>query len=670
MDRASAKERINALTEQINYHNHLYYQESRSEISDFAFDQLLQELIDLEKAFPELAAPDSPSQRVGGTITKEFETVAHNIPMLSLGNTYSKEELMDWDQRVAKGLAGAAYEYFCELKFDGVAISLHYENGLLVRALTRGDGSKGDNITANAKTIRSLPLRVKGEPISPYFEVRGEVFMPREVFHEINRQKEEAGEALMANPRNAASGSLKMQDSRLVAQRKLDCYLYSLVGEEPEQPTHEAGIHAIARMGFQVSPTYRKCASIEEVLAYIEEWREKRHSLPLETDGIVIKVNSKNQQQELGFTAKSPRWAISYKYPSEKGFTKLLDITYQVGRTGAVTPVANLEPVQLAGTTVKRASLHNANEIARLDLRIGDYVFVEKGGEIIPKITGVELSKRDPRNEVLRYPTQCPECSSSLVRAEGEAVHYCPNTKGCAPQIMGSIAHFIARKAMDIDSLGERTIEQLYTAGLVKNVADLYELQFEQVFQLEGFKELSTNNLLKGIANSKNQPFENLLFGLGIRFVGRTVAEKLVAHFGTIEKLMVASYEELIAVPEIGERIAGSLIEYFADAENRQLIERLKGHGLQFESKIEPLAQESDALNGKSFVISGVFENFGREELQETIKKNGGNLVSSISAKLDYLVAGANMGPAKKEKAEKLGVKIISEQEFLSLLGK
>lgn len=666
MNKQQAEQRIAELSESINYHNHLYYQESRTEISDYEFDQLLKELIELETQFPELKKEDSPSQRVGGTISKHFETVEHKIPMLSLGNTYSEEELLDWDKRVSKGLDGGQYEYFCELKFDGVALSLHYEQGLLVRAVTRGDGSKGDNVTANARTIRSIPLRVPNAPA--YFEARGEVFMPREIFNELNRQKEEAGEALLANPRNTASGTLKMQDSGIVAQRKLDCYLYSLVGEEPPLPTHEACVMALEKMGFHVSQTYRKCKNIQEVLTYIETWREKRHSLPLDTDGVVVKVNDRQQQEILGFTAKSPRWAISYKYKAESAATLLREITYQVGRTGAITPVANLAPVQLAGTTVKRASLHNANEIARLDLRIGDTVFVEKGGEIIPKVTSVDISKRDHNSMPVAYITHCPECGSELIRAEGEAVHYCPNTKGCAPQIKGSIQHFIQRKAMDIDSMGEKTIDLLYSQGMVKDVADLYELTFEDIFALEGFRELSTNNLLKGINASKNQAFENVLFGLGIRFVGRTVAERLVVHFKTIDALIAADYETLLAVDEIGERIAQSVVAYFQDEENQKLVERLQSHGLQFRADIKESVKISEVLTGKSFVISGVFEKFGREELKEEIQKHGGKVVSSISAKLDYLLAGDKMGPAKKEKADKMGVKIISEKEFLALI--
>jgi DNA ligase (NAD+) len=668
MDKDQVQQKIAELSEKLHYFNYKYYQESVSEIADYEFDMLLKELIDLEEKYPEFKSPTSPSQRVGGTVTKQFETVEHKIPMLSLGNTYSKEELEDFDKRVAKGLEGEVYEYFCELKFDGVAISLHYENGILVRGVTRGDGSKGDDITHNAKTIRTIPLKVRGKNFPDYFEARGEVFLPREVFNEINKEREENGEALLANPRNAASGTLKMQDSRIVANRKLDCYLYSYTGEDLPIDSHEEGIKQLEQFGFNVSQTYRKCNNVEEVFAFINKWEQQRVTLPLDIDGIVIKVNSIQQQQELGFTAKSPRWAISYKYKAESSTTILKEITYQVGRTGAVTPVANLEPVLLAGTTVKRASLHNANEIARLDLRVGDTVHVEKGGEIIPKVTGVDLTKRDPRSEPVTYPTACPECGTELVRAGGEAVHYCPNTKGCPPQIKGNIAHYIQRKAADIDSLGERTIQLLYEKGLVKNIADLYELKFEDVCELDGFKELSTQNLLNGIEASKKIPFENILFGLGIRFVGKTVAEKLAEHFKNIDNLAAANYEQLIEVPEIGERIAQSVVAYFKDPDFIELISRLKNAALQFEMIEKQQISISNTLEGKSLVVSGVFSHFGRDEIKEVIKQHGGKVVSAISGKVDILVAGENMGPAKKDKAEKLGVQIISEEEFRSMI--
>jgi len=668
MDKKTAEQKIQELSEKLHHYNYKYYQESISEISDYEFDMMLKELIELEEKFPDLKTADSPSQRVGGDITKNFETVEHKIPMLSLGNTYSKEELDDFDGRVKRGLGDESYEYFCELKFDGVAISLHFENGKLIRGVTRGDGSKGDDITNNAKTIRTIPLKVRGEQFPRYFEARGEVFLPREAFNEINREREGNGESLLANPRNAASGTLKMQDSGVVAKRRLDCFLYSYAGEDLAIESHEEGIKQLEDFGFKVSQTYRKCNNINEVFEFINEWEEKRHHLPVDTDGIVIKVNSLAQQEQLGFTAKSPRWAIAYKYKAESSTTILKEITYQVGRTGAVTPVANLEPVSLAGTTVKRASLHNANEIARLDLRVGDTVHVEKGGEIIPKITGVDLTKRDLGSLEVEYIKNCPECGTELVRAEGEAVHYCPNKKGCPPQIKGAIEHYIQRKAADIDSMGERTIHLLYEKGLVKNVADLYDLTYEDVFSLEGFKDLSTRNLLKGIEESKQIPFENILFGLGIRFVGKTVAEKLGAHFKNIDNLAKASFEELIEVPEIGERIAQSVVEYFQDEDAIELKERLKSAGLQFEIKETTIEQKGNSLEGKSLVVSGVFEHYGRDEIKEVIKQYGGKVVSAISGKVDILVAGENMGPAKRDKAEKLGVKIIDENEFRSLI--
>ncbi len=668
MNNQEVKAEILELTEKINRYNFQYYQEDKSEVSDFEFDQLLERLIELETSFPELREPDSPTQRVGGTITKQFPTVYHAYPMLSLGNTYSREELMDFDKRIRRVLGEEPYEYFCELKFDGVALSLTYENGLLIRGATRGDGVRGDDITNNVKTIRSIPIRLRGENIPPLFEARGEAFMPREVFNRINREREEAEETLLANPRNTASGTLKMQDSAIVARRNLDCYLYSMIGEDLEFDTHEASIHQLEKMGFNVSPTYRKCASIEEVFEYIDEWEKKRLTLPLDTDGIVLKINSLSQQERLGYTAKSPRWAIAYKYKAEAASTMLKSIVYQVGRTGAITPVANLEPVSLAGTIVKRASLHNANEILRLDLRVGDMVFVEKGGEIIPKITGVDLEKRPLHSAQVHYITACPECSTPLIRNEGEAVHYCPNEKGCPPQIKGRISHFIQRRAMDIDSLGDRTISLLYEKGLVKDPADLYDLKYEDVFALDGFKDLSTKNLLAGIETSKSAPFENVLFGLGIRFVGKTVAEKLASHFKNIFRLQQATYEELIAVNEIGDRIARSVVDFFNESENLRLVERLARAGLQLESKTVIEVKESESLKDKTFVISGVFEGLERDELKDLIVKNSGKVLSSISGKLDYLLAGDKMGPAKLEKAKALNIKIISEKEFLTMI--
>ena len=681
MTAEQAKSEIERLTAVINYHSELYYQKSTSEITDFEFDQLLSQLVKLEEEFPQFKAEDSPSQRVGGTITKEFESVVHKYPMLSLGNTYSEEDLLDFDNRVAKGLEGQVYEYFCELKFDGVALSLTYENGVLKQAVTRGDGTQGDDITANAKTIRSIPLKLKAN-VPPLFEVRGEAFFPIKEFQRVNAEREDIGLEQLANPRNAASGTLKMQDSGVVASRKLDCFLYYLLGEQLGYSTHSQAMEAIQNWGFNVSPTYRKCNSIKEVIEYIHEWEKKRLTLPVETDGIVIKVNDLNQQDQLGFTAKSPRWAISYKYKAESASTLLESISYQVGRTGAVTPVANLSPVLLAGTTVKRASLHNANEIARLDLRIGDTVFVEKGGEIIPKVTGVDLTSRNPNSTPVEYLHECPECHTALVRQEGEAAHYCPNTDGCPPQILGRVEHFIQRKAMDIESLGPETLRGLLQNKLIENYADLYSLTYEQLNGLEftlnsekkgensvrSLREKSASNIIQAIEASKNIPFERVLFGLGIRFVGKTVAEKLAKHFQTIENLAQANFETLITVDEIGDRIAQSVIDFFANEAHLQMIEKLKNAGVQLASLHEEIVPEGNALLDKTFVISGVFSQFSRDELQDKIKANGGKVISSISKKLDYLVAGDKMGPSKLEKATQLGIKIISEEEFIQMI--
>lgn len=667
MNTEQARKEIEALTEQINYHNDLYYQHNKTEISDFDFDRLLAKLIALEKQFPQFKDPLSPTQRVGGTITKAFATVYHRYPMLSLGNTYSPAELEEFDRRVSKGLEGEPYEYFCELKFDGVSISLLYENHKFVRGATRGDGVRGDDVSANVKTIRTIPLVLRGTQIPDSFEVRGEVFMPKDVFVKLNKEREDIGEERYANARNTAAGTVKMQDSSEVARRRLNCYVYSMLGVSGIK-THEEAIGKLESWGFNVSPTYRKCKTIAEVLHYISEWEVKRLDLPLETDGVVIKINNLEQQERLGFTAKSPRWAIAYKYQAQSVSTRLNGITYQVGRTGAVTPVAMLEPVFLAGTTVKRASLHNANEIARLDLRVGDYVFVEKGGEIIPKVTAVDLSKRTAGLKPVRYADRCPECNSKLYRVEGEAAFYCPNVSGCPPQIKGRIEHFIQRKAMDIESLGERTIHQLYVLGFVKSPADLYDLTAAQVAQLEGFKEKSIRNLLEGIARSKERPFENVLFAIGIRYVGKTVAEKLARYFRNIDNLAAASLEVLTAAPEVGEKIAHSVFEFFRKPESQQEIARLKKAGLNFEINEKEPEKVSDRLEGKSFVISGTFQHFGRDDLKDVILKNGGKVLSAVSGKLDYLVAGENMGPSKREKAEKLGVHIISEEEFEHML--
>lgn len=668
MTAAEAKKEIRELTDKINHHNDLYYQKHKTEISDFEFDQLLEQLAKLENEFPQFKLPDSPTQRVGGTITREFESVAHRYPMLSLGNTYSQQELEDFDSRVAKGLDGEPYEYFCELKFDGVSISLIYEDGLLVRGITRGDGVRGDDVTVNVRTIRSLPLKIKAKNIPAAFEVRGEVFLPKEVFKQLNKEREDIGEETYANARNTASGTLKMQDSAEVARRKLDCFLYYLLGEDIGVDTHADAIRKLESWGLQVSATYKKCKDIKEVFAYIAHWENRRQDLPLETDGVVIKVNSLAQQEQLGFTAKSPRWAIAYKYKSESVSTRLNGITYQVGRTGAITPVAELEPVFLAGTTVKRASLHNANEIARLGLCVGDYVFVEKGGEIIPKVTGVDLAKRKKGLKHVVYITHCPECGTKLVRKEGEAAHYCPNENGCPPQIKGRIEHFIQRKAMNIDSLGEKTIEQLYNLGLVKSPADLYDLTREDILKLEGFKELSTKNLLNGIEASRATPFESVLFAIGIRYVGKTVAEKLARYFKSIDNLSRASFEELLGAPEVGEKIAASVVEFFSEKANQREIDRLKKAGLRLVSDEKEPEKVSDVLGNKSFVISGVFQNYERDQLKDIILANGGRVLSSVSGKLDFLLAGENMGPSKREKAEKLGVTIISEDDFNKML--
>lgn len=663
-----AHKEIVKLTEKINYHNDLYYQQHRTEISDFEFDKLLERLVELEGKFPQFRLPDSPSQRVGGTITKEFKSVVHQYPMLSLGNTYSKEELTDFDGRVLKGLDGESYEYFCELKFDGVSISLIYEDGILVRGVTRGDGVRGDEITANIKTIRNIPLKVKAQNLPRTFEVRGEVFMPKKVFEQLNQEREDIGEERYANARNTTSGTLKMQDSTLVAQRRLECFVYYLLGKETGIKTHEEGIHKLEKWGFSVSPTYKKCKSLKHVFDYIDHWENRRGDLPLETDGVVIKINDLEQQEVLGFTAKSPRWAIAYKYKPESMSTRLNGITYQVGRTGAITPVAELEPIFLSGTTVKRASLHNANEIARLDLRVGDYVFVEKGGEIIPKVTAVDLSKRSSHAHHIKYITHCPECETHLVREEGEAAHYCPNRNGCPPQIKGRIEHFIQRKAMDIDSLGEQTIRQLYELGLVKSPADLYDLKKDDLLKLEKVKDKSAQNILNGIEQSKEAAFENVLFAIGIRYVGKTVAEKLARHFKNIDALAHASVTELLEAPEVGEKIAESVAAFFKDPENKHEITRLKKAGLKFEIEEKEIRRVSNLLDNKSFVISGVFQNYERDALKDIIIENGGRVLSSVSGKLDYLLAGDNMGPSKREKADKLGVRIITEKEFERLL--
>jgi len=815
ISKSEAQKRIAELTSEINYHNELYYQEDRTEISDFEFDQLLEELVKLEQQFPELQDKNSPTLHVGGTITKEFETVEHETKMLSLGNTYSKEELEAFDERVAKGLGHRDYSYFCELKFDGVAISLVYENGELIRAVTRGDGYRGDNVTANVKTIKNIPLFLEGNDIPVKFEVRGEIFLPLKEFEKINAEREANREPLFANPRNTTSGTLKMQDSSIVAKRKLNCYFYQLLGDDIGADNHKEAIKLLEKWGFNISPTYKNCTDIASVFDYIESWREKRHELPLETDGVVLKVNDYAQREELGFTAKNPRWAIAYKYKAESAESELMSVTYQVGRTGAITPVANLSPVILAGTTVKRASLHNANEIERLDLHDGDTVFVEKGGEIIPKITGVAIEKRKTGAKPVQYITECPECGTSLVRKEGEAKHFCPNTTTCPPQVLGRIEHFVHKRAMDIDSLGTERIRALINQGYVETPADLYDLrskeskllgleinneqyekssdgflyvairkvlfsitsgislsaidkflennealeqqpklekfkrfvqehktkvaqniaslekfisllvelrhdqiedylpvsvtlsmfvgkqislealqklsktkntvhdmvlafdfeltseQEEKIKRLKGntFQEGVISNMLQGIEASKEQPFEKVLFALGIRNIGENTAQILANHFKSIDKLINASSESLLEINGIGETLVLSLQEFFAEEKNLGIISRLKAQGLNFESKAEdqPILK-SNTLEGMKILASGKLEHFKRDEIIDTIVAHGGTYVKSVSKNLDFIIEGADMGPSKKEKAKKLGVKMITEEAFIQMI--
>ncbi len=663
------KERIESLVKELNEHNYKYYVLAHPAISDFEFDKKLKELATLEKEYPEYLDPESPTKKVGGDITKEFQTVKHKWPMLSLGNTYNEQDLKDFDERVRKAI-GRNFEYVCELKFDGLSISLSYENGKLIRAVTRGDGTQGDDVTNNAKTIQSIPKVIKGSGFPESFDIRGEVFMHRAAFDKLNNERIENNEVPYANPRNFASGTLKMQDSREVAKRPLDCFLYFLYADKLVYNTHWESLEAVKKLGFHVCEHNKLCTNIEDVLEFIHYWDEKRFGLSYDIDGIVIKVNNYSQQQELGFTAKSPRWAISYKYKAQEVETILEKVTYQVGRTGAVTPVANLKPVLLAGTTVKRATLHNANEIKRLDLHEGDTVLVEKGGEIIPKIIAVNTSKRSQDALKITYPDICPECNSNLLRKEGEAVHYCPNDEGCPPQIVGKMQHFISRKAMNIEGLGHETIEAFYRKRFIEHISDLYLLheKEDQLKEIERFGERSIRNMLEGIEKSKQMPFQKVLFGLGIRYVGETVAKKIAAYFKDIDSLMNASFDELISVDEIGERIAESIIEYFKEPRHKEQIEALRMHGLQFESIQDTIELVSNKLEGKSFIISGVFEKFSRDELKDLIEANGGKILSSISAKLNYLIAGDNMGPSKLEKAVKLQIPIISEQKFIEML--
>ena len=659
-------ERIKALREQLNNYNYHYYVLSQPLISDFEFDKLLAELQQLENENPQFFDPNSPTQRVGSDINQNFTQVKHEYPMLSLGNTYNEGEVADFYNRVAKAL-NAPFEIVCELKYDGTSISLTYENGELVRAVTRGDGEKGDDVTSNVRTIRSIPLKLQGE-YPEKFEIRGEILMPWKVFEDLNKEREAQEEPLFANPRNAASGSLKLQNASEVAKRKLDAYLYYMLGENLPADTHSGCLEAASKLGFKISDAVKVCKTLPEVMDYIKYWDTERKNLPVATDGIVLKVNDLTQQKNLGYTAKSPRWAIAYKFQAERALTTLQSVSYQVGRTGAITPVANLEPVQLSGTVVKRASLHNADIINQLDLHIGDKVYVEKGGEIIPKITGVETSIRDLFAEKIEFITVCPECGTPLVRDEGEAAHYCPNEASCPPQIKGKMVHFVSRKAMNIDGLGEETIDLIYRNGLAKNIADLYTLKLVNLAYLDRLGDKSGRKILASLEKSKSVPFERVLFALGIRYVGETVAKKLASALENIDKIMSATAAELACIDEIGEVIAQSVEEYFKEPANRELVERLRSYGLQMEISKEKAALKTDKLAGKIIVISGTFEKHSREELKELIELNGGKNSSSISSKTNFILAGANMGPAKEEKANKLGIKMINEDEFLELI--
>ena len=661
------KDKIKALREALEQHNYNYYVLSAPTISDREFDEMMKELQVLEEAHPEYADPHSPTQRVGSDLSKEFEQVVHKYPMLSLGNTYSEDEVEDFYERIARDL-NEPFEIVAELKYDGTSISLTYEDGRLVRAVTRGDGTRGDDVTANVKTIRSVPLKLMGDRYPATFEIRGEILLPWAEFDRLNKEREEQEEPLFANPRNAASGTLKQQNPAVVAARKLDAYFYYLLGEELPAETHFDNLEAARSWGFKIPNVIRVCNSLEDIYDYIAYWDVERKNLPVATDGIVLKVNSLLQQRNLGFTAKSPRWAIAYKFQAERAVTRLNSVSFQVGRTGAVTPVANLEPVLLAGTTVKRASLHNADIIEGLDLHLGDKVFVEKGGEIIPKIVGVDVEARGLLvGDKVRFIRSCPECGTPLMRPEGEAAHYCPNEAGCPPQIKGKIEHFVTRRAMNIN-MGPETVEDLYEAGYIKDTADLYTLEIADLLRLERWADKSARNLMASLEESKQVPFERVLYGLGIRFVGETVAKRLVSAFHSMEQLEQASFEDLTAVDEIGERIARSIIAYFADERNRTLVNRLKEYGLQMSVAEEKLANRSEKLKGLSIVISGTFARHSRDEYKAMIEQHGGKNRGSVSGKTDYILAGDNMGPAKLEKAAKLGVKIINEDEFLNMI--
>ena len=658
------KVEIDNLRERLTYHNHKYYVENSPEISDFEFDEMMRRLMDLEAAHPEFYDELSPSVRVGSDRTSEFVAVAHRYPMLSLSNTYSTEELLAFIERIER--EEGQTEFVCELKFDGTAISLTYENGRLVRAVTRGDGTTGDDVTANVKTIRTIPLTLSGSGYPELFEIRGEIFMPYSSFERLNSEREAAGDTLFANPRNAAAGTLKQQQSAVVAKRGLDCTLYQMAGEDLPFKSHIENLEAARSWGFKVSEHMKLCKSAQEVIDYISYWDEERKNLPYPTDGVVIKVNDFAVRRQLGFTAKSPRWAVAYKFKAESALTKLLSVDFQVGRTGAITPVANLEPVLLAGTTVKRASLHNAEQIAALDIRVGDMVYVEKGGEIIPKITDVELSQRSADCQPFTYITHCPECGAKLVRLEGEAKHYCPNQSGCRPQIVGRIVHFIGRKAMNIDGLGTETVELLFDNGLLRDISDLYSLRATDLAVLPRLGEKSADNIINSIESSKSVPFARVLFGLGIRFVGETTAKYLAAHFKSIDALMSASREALMESEEVGDKIADAIIDHFADHVNLTIIEFLKAAGLQFEA--EAVRRDSNILEGKNIVVSGKFTLHSRDELKALIEQHGGKNQSGVSANTDFIIAGENMGPAKLQKAEKLGVKILSESDFVEII--
>lgn len=663
----SVKEQIEALRSELEQHNYNYYVLSAPTISDKEFDEKMKELQDLEAAHPEYYDPNSPTQRVGSDLSKEFEQVQHRYPMLSLGNTYSEEEVRDFYERTERSL-NEPFEIVAELKYDGTSISLWYEKGRLVRAVTRGDGSKGDDVTANVKTIRSVPLRLRGNDYPEEVEIRGEILLPWAEFDRLNKEREEQEESLFANPRNAASGTLKQQNPAIVAARKLDAYLYYVLGEHLPADTHYGNLEAARRWGLKIPGVIKVCHNLQDIFDYIHYWDTERKNLPVATDGIVLKVNSLRQQKNLGFTAKSPRWAIAYKFQAERAETRLNSVSFQVGRTGAVTPVANLEPVLLAGTVVKRASLHNADIIEGLDLHIGDQVYVEKGGEIIPKIVGVNTEARTMMiGEKVRFITRCPECKTPLIRPEGEAAHYCPNDSGCPPQIKGRIEHFVTRKAMNIN-IGPETVEDLFNVGLVKNIADLYDLRITDLLTLERWAEKSARNLMNSLRESKAVPFERVLYALGIRYVGETVAKRLASSFHSIDRLMEASFEQLVDVDEIGDRIAQSVVAYFSDAENRQIVERLRAHGLQMEVSEEVLANRSERLKGLTFVISGTFTQHSRDEYKALIEQHGGKNTGSVSGKTSYILAGENIGPAKLEKAAKLGVRIIHEEEFLKMI--